>query len=193
MFITARVRCPATAAPTVSTNVLEWLTGPPPHRTTTHERLDFVLQYKVPNHWDVRPVVRENFLLVRAMPTGSDLEGLSINAFAYHKRVATADSMALLQRFLTQFQSSMHESMIVSPPAPAEDLNSVSTASIDFISKSNPVKARGVITAFFHPNHRYHYVCVFATRREIWGKGQSHTVDAFANDILRGVSCMTTQ
>jgi len=173
---------------------LQWLTGQNGtggSNLTTHERLDYAVQFKCPKHWELHPVVRENFLLIRAVPSQSQLDGLSINAFAYHKKIINPDPITLLSRFLTQFQRNMYESTVSSAPSRPEG-SSLAFASLDFVSKSSPLRGRSLVTALFHPSHRYHYVCVFAARREVWLEDEA-LMEAFAREVLGSVSCLTAQ
>eukprot|EP00759_Apiculatamorpha_spiralis_P025947 PhF_6_TR29181/c0_g3_i1/m.42677 len=160
----------------------------------THERMDFALECKVPKQWEIKTQVRENFLLLRAMPQDSPLEGLSINAFAYHKKLSAANASptALLARFSKQFSTTMHtfEPITTANVSTTLPRSQIPVMHMEFTTKACPVKARGLMTAFYHPNHRYHYVCVMAVRKTLW---DTYPVEVFefCEDLLTQVNCLT--
>jgi hypothetical protein len=76
-----------------------------------HERMDFYFSFWAPQGWVVREMVRENFISIQISPptasagSSSPIHGISITAFAYHKKVKHPDSGALLRSFVKRFSS----------------------------------------------------------------------------------------
>ena len=89
-----------------------------------HERLDFYFSFWAPQGWTVREMVRENFISIQVSPPVAEMDvdtngethkissssaapvhGISITAFAYHKKVKHPDSGTLLRSFVKRFST----------------------------------------------------------------------------------------
>eukprot|EP00744_Colponema_vietnamica_P022070 GILI01031655.1.p1 GENE.GILI01031655.1~~GILI01031655.1.p1 ORF type:complete len:249 (+),score=4.31 GILI01031655.1:69-815(+) len=71
-----------------------------------HERLDFYFSYWSPASWSVQEVVRENFVSIQLSPpkeVAASVHGISITAFAYHRKVENPYSPELLKSFTKRF------------------------------------------------------------------------------------------
>eukprot|EP00331_Platyophrya_macrostoma_P027808 CAMPEP_0176449656 /NCGR_PEP_ID=MMETSP0127-20121128/26621_1 /TAXON_ID=938130 /ORGANISM="Platyophrya macrostoma, Strain WH" /LENGTH=336 /DNA_ID=CAMNT_0017837063 /DNA_START=78 /DNA_END=1085 /DNA_ORIENTATION=+ len=89
------------------------------------ERMDFHVQYHLPEVWAARESARENYLVVQCSPAFSQtpgietetlapIHGISLNCFAYHRKVnpeATDDK--LLDMFLKRFSACTSDSVDV--------------------------------------------------------------------------------
>jgi len=103
---------------------------------STRERLDYFLEYALPENWTVSERVFENFISIEASPPRPDLSdreatdnaapeakrappeasvhGLCITAFAYHRRVQEPNPERLLRSFVTRFEKCVQKCVVVS-------------------------------------------------------------------------------
>jgi hypothetical protein len=106
------------------------------------ERMDFRVQYAVPSTWVVREMARENHVAIQCFPPpppssssslagGGGVHGISLNCFAYHKKVADASPDRLMDTFLKRF----------APTCEGGTLHVVRRSSPATTTTSNPAEA----------------------------------------------------
>lgn len=91
------------------------------------ERLDYSLRYFIPLGWETHEKVSDNLISVQCHPprpleppktdeermTIPSVHGLSLNCFAYHRKVIDPDAAKLLVSFLKRFGSAVNNSVVV--------------------------------------------------------------------------------
>ena len=157
-----------------------------------NERLDFYFSFWSPASWTIQEVVRENFISIQLSPpqeAGASVHGISITAFAYHRKVENPYSPELLKSFTRRFISQVDPSgkiidELSTTSKLAQDLSSgESKAGInrqlkEIVEKAGGAvcqlsfsprtaagtrtAAKGLCRAFYHPNRRFHYVVLAA-------------------------------
>lgn len=166
------------------------------------ERMDYHVQYSVPAGWVTAELVKDNSLAIQCSPPAPlagdgtcnpIVHGISINCFAYKRRVVEPNCGRLLLVFLKRFNASVGNSLQilsechVSPPrSPAPggaphaaeegDDGSISNllarrlqcavSEITFTPAPGQPLAHGLCRAFFNSNGRFHYVVVVAVPEE---------------------------